>query len=425
MFLEIASFLGLLSYVWADVYIGCFTPQAPEDMNLQWQIIQASQSCRALCAAQSLQYTFEYDTINAIGVIRHCACAEFAPSYNYLVGDLCSPDDGNTFVWKADPIWSFDRCYPGPGHQGGTDTSPFSDVDFCFLKCSNTPYATMFFDGPATEGFCTCYDNTDQWSGETPSNCSFGNLYVYTIYSSPSGFVKRQNMIGENQRKTFCPAGLTACNLPQLGQEGYECVDTDMDPESCGGCIHGEYETHPHSAGADCTALLGKSITGVICDKGKWVASTCETGYRLQEYTRFNIDDRKHGPEGHLLTVLHFRALRSPERSATWESVSSANNQSPAHCRCADNDQTWVNQPVTGCNNPGAWVPYRQIVPPTSSAAVIRKRKDDQDRLNLEGLSQRCSQGQRACRVHEGNDEAYECIDTSHELESCGGCVHN
>ncbi|WWD01606.1 hypothetical protein V866_008551 [Kwoniella sp. B9012] len=73
--------------------------------------------------------------------------------------------------------------------------------------------------------------------------------------------------------------------------------------------------------------------------------------------------------------------------------------------------------------SPGAWVPYRQIVPPTSSAAVIRKRKDDQHRLKLEGLSQRCPHGQRACRVPEGSDEAYECIDTSHELESCGGCI--
>ncbi|WVQ70290.1 uncharacterized protein L199_008516 [Kwoniella botswanensis] len=66
----------------------------------------------------------------------------------------------------------------------------------------------------------------------------------------------------------------------------------------------------------------------------------------------------------------------------------------------------------------------RQIESPTSSAAVIRKRKDDQHKLKLEGLSQRCPHGQRACRLHEGNDEAYECIDTSHELESCGGCIH-
>ncbi|WWD01609.1 hypothetical protein V866_008554 [Kwoniella sp. B9012] len=251
-------------------------------MNLQWQIIQASESCRALCAAQSLQYTFEFDTISAVGVIRHCSCTEFAPSYNYLVGVLCSPDDGNTFVWKADPVWSFDRCYPGPGHQGGTDTRPFSDVDFCFLKCSNTPYATMFFDGPAREGFCTCYDNTNQWSGETPSSCSFGDLYVYTIYSSPSGFVKRQHMVGEHQRKDFCPAGLTACNLPELGQEGYECVDTDMDPESCGGCIHGEYGVDGDTGmGKDCTAIPGATISAVTCQAGKCILLGCEEDHGL------------------------------------------------------------------------------------------------------------------------------------------------
>ncbi|WWD10345.1 hypothetical protein V865_008480 [Kwoniella europaea PYCC6329] len=264
MFVEIAGLLGLLSYVWADVYIGCFTPQASEDMNLQWQIIQTSQSCRAICAAQSLQYTFEHDTIGAIGVTRHCACAEFAPSYNYLVGDQCSPDDGNTFVWKADPIWSFDRCYPGPGHQGGTDTRPFSEVDFCFLKCSNTSYATMFFDGPAREGFYFAHVTTIQING---------------VAKLPPTVLSE---ICEHQRKDFCPAGLTACNLPELGQEGYECVDTDMDPESCGGCIHGEYGVDADTGlGKDCTEIPGATISALTCQAGKCVLLGCAEGHVL------------------------------------------------------------------------------------------------------------------------------------------------
>ncbi|WVW83329.1 hypothetical protein I302_105348 [Kwoniella bestiolae CBS 10118] len=114
------------------------------------------------------------------------------------------------------------------------------------------------------------------------------------------------------------------------------------------------------------------------------------------------------------------------ELCSTWRYAVTnfASAQSTAHCRCADNDQTWVNQPVNDCNAPEIWVPYRQISVPTNSAAVVKKKRDAQHRLKMEEPTLRCPQGMKACQVTKNDDHAYECIDTSHELESCGGCIH-
>jgi hypothetical protein len=39
----------------------------------------------------------------------------------------------------------------------------------------------------------------------------------------------------------YCPAGRTACSISYDRADGYECIDTDTELESCGGCRFGNY----------------------------------------------------------------------------------------------------------------------------------------------------------------------------------------
>lgn len=60
--------------------------------------------------------------------------------------------------------------------------------------------------------------------------------------------------------------------LPSGG--GFECIDTQNELESCGGCIvRGE--------GEDCTELRRKGALGVGCQAGTCQAFACADGYKL------------------------------------------------------------------------------------------------------------------------------------------------
>ncbi|WVQ98489.1 hypothetical protein IAU59_005615 [Kwoniella sp. CBS 9459] len=66
--------------------------------------------------------------------------------------------------------------------------------------------------------------------------------------------------------------------------------------------------------------------------------------------------------------------------------------------------------------------------PPTNSAAVKRRLREKAALVDVEGEGKRgfelCPAGLRACKVPEEDQISYECLDTSSELESCGGCLY-
>ncbi|OCF44682.1 hypothetical protein I317_01371 [Kwoniella heveanensis CBS 569] len=67
---------------------------------------------------------------------------------------------------------------------------------------------------------------------------------------------------------------------------------------------------------------------------------------------------------------------------------------------------------------------YYHTPSPTDSAAVRRKqRAAEEAQKEMSRDFEICPAGFRACRVPEENQISYECIDTSSELESCGGCL--
>ncbi|GAA6047976.1 hypothetical protein JCM3770_006452 [Rhodotorula araucariae] len=71
--------------------------------------------------------------------------------------------------------------------------------------------------------------------------------------------------------RLLCPVGETACPIfPRMGT--YECLDTRVELESCGGCTS-------KGAGEDCTAIRGAQ--GVTCESGACHVYTCQPGWAL------------------------------------------------------------------------------------------------------------------------------------------------
>ncbi|KAF8973936.1 hypothetical protein BDZ97DRAFT_408143 [Flammula alnicola] len=72
-------------------------------------------------------------------------------------------------------------------------------------------------------------------------------------------------------RTTLCPSGLDACPVSTLSGD-YECLDTAIELESCGGCT-------TMGKGQDCTKIEGAWNVG--CDQGSCIVYSCAGGFRL------------------------------------------------------------------------------------------------------------------------------------------------
>ncbi|KAJ7103521.1 protein priA [Mycena belliarum] len=69
----------------------------------------------------------------------------------------------------------------------------------------------------------------------------------------------------------LCPNGLDACPISGLSATDYECVDTAVELESCGGCAS-------LGQGQDCTAIKGAWNVG--CEQGRCAVYTCTFGFK-------------------------------------------------------------------------------------------------------------------------------------------------
>ncbi|WVW83331.1 hypothetical protein I302_105350 [Kwoniella bestiolae CBS 10118] len=144
----------------------------------------------------------------------------------------------------------------------------------------------MYYQGGESQGNCFCYATDDLWANQPFTTCKIGDWYIFEQSVQPSAFARRQHKarldLLDRSKNAYCPDGLTACNLFDQSRDGYECIDTTLDPESCGGCIHGEYGALTETtAEVDCTAISGTTLSHVACNMGKCVLSGCGEGYDL------------------------------------------------------------------------------------------------------------------------------------------------
>lgn len=74
-----------------------------------------------------------------------------------------------------------------------------------------------------------------------------------------------------------CPVGQTACGIIGRATGSWECIDTQRDLESCGGCLLSVKSEYNQNGGQDCTAIEG--VADVSCDQGSCVVQKCMSGY--------------------------------------------------------------------------------------------------------------------------------------------------
>lgn len=119
-------------------------------------------------------------------------------------------------------------------------------------------------------------------TGEVP--CGPGAAFIYTkLDIAPSGAARKRMEARANAERAAlgdCPRGCHACAI--LGSDNYECLDTDSELESCGGCVDGYYDNKNGTVGTDCAAIKGVAVGGVSCIRGHCEVSQCRNGYRLK-----------------------------------------------------------------------------------------------------------------------------------------------
>ncbi|PPQ93896.1 hypothetical protein CVT25_007809 [Psilocybe cyanescens] len=103
----------------------------------------------------------------------------------------------------------------------------------------------------------------------------------------PSGYGKRA--LSEASSKLLCPIGLSACQIIGRGAELWECVDTQKDLESCGGCMIQSSYLFSKDDGIDCTAIPG--ISDVSCVEGKCLVHRCMAGFSVNQAGDSCVED--------------------------------------------------------------------------------------------------------------------------------------
>ncbi|KAJ7117893.1 hypothetical protein C8R43DRAFT_1099254 [Mycena crocata] len=107
-------------------------------------------------------------------------------------------------------------------------------------------------------------------SCKTGSPCYFTCKDGYT--PSPAGPYPTQS-------SSKCHKGSTACTVPGRIASSWECINTQNDLESCGGCLYSHHSNALEPVGKDCSAIRG--VSDVSCIGGECVVHKCMTGYNI------------------------------------------------------------------------------------------------------------------------------------------------
>ncbi|WVF70004.1 hypothetical protein IAT40_004790 [Kwoniella sp. CBS 6097] len=141
------------------------------------------------------------------------------------------------------------------------------------------------FDVDITAGSVSgCTDNTRYYTYmlETSLNTHEAGAYG----DEASTFVRRQlreriQIARDRALRAICPNHMTACKVSSADEASFECIDTLAELESCGGCVHGEFNNATGIIGSDCSNSVGVAFGASTCQDGQCVAFACKKGYTL------------------------------------------------------------------------------------------------------------------------------------------------
>ncbi|KAJ9098752.1 hypothetical protein QFC21_004400 [Naganishia friedmannii] len=114
--------------------------------------------------------------------------------------------------------------------------------------------------------------------------CSFGSCGSGTsLICLEKGQICQSGVPVSPHPTSPCPTGRTQCFTAKKSKRNlYECIDTQSDLESCGGCIFPDPAAKDTtSQGVDCSAI--SNVKDVSCEKGKCNVKSCEEGYYVAD----------------------------------------------------------------------------------------------------------------------------------------------
>ncbi|WVQ64194.1 uncharacterized protein L199_002356 [Kwoniella botswanensis] len=290
-------------------FIGCHKLESdglpyysyPSDPSLPFATVD---QCVANCLQINGGYNFALfwhtlDPKHPGKTVPNCRCYPYTVNIPYVPSDPYGDCEfqGIRHVYaefKTKPSYTFTGCWSA---LSSTAPTPFTVLGIagCLENCifrdtqKTLRYAIVQSD-PRGDWFCRCsHAESDLLpvSQRTRANCDTRKMYIYQYPGNvgPSQAAKRREkymgLEKRNDEEASCPLGLEACPISVEGHHGdYECVDTSIELESCGGCMIGISPT-----GVDCTALPGVSPESVLCSSGTCQVLGCEDGYVLIDGT--------------------------------------------------------------------------------------------------------------------------------------------
>ncbi|WWC88382.1 uncharacterized protein L201_003293 [Kwoniella dendrophila CBS 6074] len=257
-----------------DLPIGCYTYQPAG-------VVKGTTPTHLECTRRCEGFIYALRHPNSI-----CTCSNVTPTWDrqparpidncphYSVHIVKTTFDSTTCYQKSDFI------------NDGSGFTNIPSAPDCLNQCKFNKKAIFISNYPNPGFSCGCADNV---RGTTVEFCGPVTYYVFNhpAQAAVSGLARRkakeQALIKRNKarRNQFCPSGLEACLIPGLEEYGaWECIDSNNDLESCGGCISGSYLNTTTSVGENCLKP-GVSLGAATCVAGQCQTNKCQYGYQL------------------------------------------------------------------------------------------------------------------------------------------------
>ncbi|KAI0312619.1 hypothetical protein OF83DRAFT_1066876 [Amylostereum chailletii] len=213
-----------------------------------------------------------------------------------------SPPDNSTPSCPKNHGWNGSNSYctptttpSQPGGQGDCDSSEFfwsGPKGGCCLPHGGAPPAqppsgnqcpTSGWYWNKDQGCCTPHHPSppapscpSSWGWNSGSSCCQPTTPTNPGYPQPSKGYGYHNKHNKKRSASLCPAEHEAC--PVVGSLGltsdYECINTSVELESCGGCSSVQPER-------DCTRIEGAWNVG--CETGACKVYSCMLGYKVSD----------------------------------------------------------------------------------------------------------------------------------------------
>ncbi|WVF70003.1 hypothetical protein IAT40_004789 [Kwoniella sp. CBS 6097] len=276
-----------------NVFIGCFNsvPDGSVLMNADTtpanvDLPSSSPTCTQACEAYGNHYSLWQSSSAS------CYCSATSPSamYSYISNGDAESCSTNTLYHSRmiQTSMSLVGQYASVSFANSEEYAVVQTAQDCFQHCVASTQATFMVNrGASPQNFrCWCSPLSNAGAISSSGDAYFVYNHAAGAYGNEaSTFVKRQmrerlEIARERALLAVCPSHLTACKVSSSDEYSFECIDTQSELESCGGCTFGEFNNATAPLGQDCNTI-GSVMGASTCLAGRCVSFACKRGYTL------------------------------------------------------------------------------------------------------------------------------------------------